>query len=66
MNSFELIEVVLCEMCGRKTALYPSERRLLAEHPRLTVTCEQCLESCKHDVNFATTKRLQHGSLVTG
>jgi hypothetical protein len=52
-----IIEMVRCEMCGRATALYPSERALLADFPRLTITCEQCVEATRKDPLYPERKR---------
>jgi hypothetical protein len=59
-----IYEIVLCELCGRRTLLYPSERRLLEDHPRLTITCDLCVADFRRDALFAERKRLHRGGIA--
>lgn len=47
-----------CEMCGRSTFVAPGEAAALRAMPYLTVTCDECVESCLRDPIYFERKRL--------
>jgi hypothetical protein len=57
-----LIEIVLCELCGRKTELHAGEREILRTNPRLTVCCPVCVEAQKRDPMFGARKKFRANS----
>jgi hypothetical protein len=54
-----ILQVVLRELCGRETLLYPSEQKLLQEAPRLTIACDHSLEAWKSDPAYPLRIRVR-------
>jgi hypothetical protein len=57
-----LVTIVRCEGCGKQTLLYPSERAILDENPRLSITCEECVAAFRRDPRHFLRKRLSAAS----
>jgi hypothetical protein len=57
-----VIEIVLCELCGRKTELHAGEREILRSNPRLTVCCPLCVEQQKKDPLYCLRKKFRANS----